>query len=100
MVSEDNRPKVDYGCSFLLLLGITIIGLIALNGFVIDAFLKQGHIRLPEWVQSPKINGALRKVAPVAMLVFEYWVFDFFRERLDRDLVHDKDSAQRPKPPQ
>lgn len=88
MVSENNRPNVDYGCSFLLLLGITIVGLIALNGFMIDAFLKQGHIRLPEWVQNPRINGAIRKVVPVAMLVFEYWVFDFFRERLEKDPPH------------
>lgn len=83
MESDVGRePQLDYGCGTMLLIGVIMIGLISFNSFLVNQALSAS----PEFAAilsgTPRLQRAVQIVGPVLLLVFQYWVFDFFRDRL------------------
>ena len=99
MESESGRePQLDYGCGTMLLIGVIMIGLISFNSFLVNQLLGASVEVAGILAQMPRLQRAFQIVGPVLILVFQYWVYDFFRDRLvysrtgakDQDVVTPK----------
>lgn len=88
MPQPNPSAKVDYGCSYMLLWAVTMICLIAINRFMVELCLGVWQNDLPELMQHERVQLAFRTVTPLFLLIFEYWVWDFFRERLLAESNH------------
>jgi len=80
VMSPKSRP-VDYGCSYLLWMAVVVVALIVVNGAVVELILARWALSRPGWMEDPRIVAGLGKVGPFVLLVFQYWVFDFFADR-------------------
>jgi hypothetical protein len=84
MNQPSSRFSADYGLSYLLWLSVVIILLITINGGIVDLVLSGWKMDRPFWLDEPRVLMAIGKIVPFLMLVGEYWVFDFFVDRLRR----------------
>lgn len=79
---ESTDQQLDYGCGSLVLTAVIMIGLITFNSFLVNQFVDSVLSNNALFVQLPRLQRAIQIVAPVLLLIFEYWVYDFFRDRL------------------
>ena len=78
---EKTPPTADYGCGYLVWMGVVIVGMILINSSIVDLTLERWELDQPLWLEDPRIQSAVRKIAPFLLLICEYWVWDFFMDR-------------------
>lgn len=78
---SENELQPDYGCGSILLTAIIMIGLITFNSFLVNQMVGAWSETYPGFYELPRLQRAIRIVAPVLLLVFEYWVYDLIRDR-------------------
>lgn len=79
---HEEQNNLDYGCGSMLLTAIIMIGLITFNSFIVNNLVEQLVLSYAGFTELPRLQRALQIVAPVMILVFQYWIYDFFRDRL------------------
>jgi hypothetical protein len=76
------QASVDYGYGHLIWLSIAIVFLIMVNGAILDLLVSSGSLGRSIWLEEPRVLAAIGKIGPFLLLVVEYWVYDYFVDRL------------------
>jgi hypothetical protein len=63
---------------------VIVIALIVVNGAAVELILTRWALSRPAWMEDPRVVAGLGKVGPFVLLVFQYWVYDFFADRWRR----------------
>lgn len=82
MNQQPSQAVVDYGYGHLIWLCIAIVFLIMVNGAILDLLVSNGSFGRSIWLEEPRVLAAIGKIGPFLLLVLEYWVFDYFVDRL------------------
>lgn len=63
--------------SFLTLLrsGLTLIGLLMINSFLVKTFVDTSAV----FADDLRISQTLQFILPLVLIFIEYWIYDFFR---------------------
>lgn len=82
-MSQPSSPAiVDYGYGHLVWLCIAIVFLIMVNGAILDLLVSTGALGRSFWLEEPRVLAAIGKIGPFLLLVAEYWIYDYFVDRL------------------
>ena len=82
MNQQSSQAAVDYGYGHLIWLCIAIVFLIMVNGAILDLLVSTGSFGRSIWLEEPRVLAAIGKIGPFLLLVVEYWVYDYFVDRL------------------
>jgi hypothetical protein len=82
MSQPSSSAGVDYGYGHLIWLCIAIVFLIMVNGAILDLLVSTGAFGRSIWLEEPRVLAAIGKIGPFVLLVAEYWIYDYFVDRL------------------
>jgi uncharacterized SAM-binding protein YcdF (DUF218 family) len=79
-IKKGKSSKSGLGCGYIFLIGLVVIGLLAINGFLVKVLL-DASLAIPEDL---RVTQALQFSIPVTLIFVEFWLFDFYRKGFQR----------------
>lgn len=71
-----SRPRVRLGCGYVLMATLLTCVLLAINGLIVINLVSAVMPALPRNWRQPRLIQTLLFLAPLALLVVEWWVCD------------------------
>ena len=81
---SDQKKMVPVGCIYFIWLGIVCSGLLVLNIAIVGLAIEWVAGTQPWFSQQVKLQQILRYVVPIAMIFIQFWLYDYFRDKIDR----------------
>ena len=82
MPKTTSTPKLHTGCSYLLVVTLVACVLLVLNSFMVLAGLNAYQEYGPRELNEPRAQQAIQVALPVLLIFMEYWLYDWFIDRL------------------
>jgi len=82
-MAKRDRSRLG-GCLIIAVTCLIASALFVANGVLVGLIYAQISPGGPDWLRHPKVGQVLMFTVPVALLVFQWWLFDFVSDRVRR----------------